>query len=127
MESLAYRSIALCRIAQVLDSVLHLAAGPSVLDEQRLGERRYQLESFTESSFLSSWQYMEAGSTPRYFSNRKEEVTEIKERDTGDEAVKEVKRHLHGSLLKRVKPSLASLEMFQEQLRAVKRKVSIWY
>lgn len=123
VESLAYRSIALCRIAQVLDSVLHLAAGPSVLDEQRLGERRYQLESFTESSFLSSWQYMEAGSTPRYFSNRKEEVTEIKERDTGDEAVKEVKRHLHGSLLKRVKPSLASLEMFQEQLRAVKRKI----
>ena len=67
---------------------------------------------------------MEGGSTPSCFSKRKEEVTE---RDTGDEAVKEVKRHLHGAHLKRVKPSLTSLEIFQEQLRAVKRKVSIWY
>ena len=54
----------------------------------------------------------------------KEGVTESEGKE--DHTVKDGTNHHHGALLKRTKPSLASLEKFQEQLKAVKRKVCIW-
>ena len=54
----------------------------------------------------------------------KEVVTESEGKK--DHAVNNGRNHHHGAHLKRTKPSLASLEKFQEQLKAVKRKVCIW-
>ena len=54
----------------------------------------------------------------------KEGVTESEGKE--DHTVKDGRNHHHGAHLKRTKPSLASLEKFQEQLKAVKRKVCIW-
>ena len=120
-ESLVYRSIALCRIAQILDSVLHLVSGPSVLAEQSFCPNRYRLESFTESSFISSWLCMETCSTQSPVCKRKDGVTESEGKE--DHAVKDGRNNHQEAHLKRTKPSLASLEKFQEQLKAVKRKV----
>ena len=37
-EQLAYRAIALCRIAQILDSVLYLVSGPSMLTDRTFAQ-----------------------------------------------------------------------------------------
>lgn len=126
-ESLAYRSIVLGRIAQVLDSALHLVTGPSVLEEQNLCPNKYGLESFTESSFISSCQSLDAGETsdPLYRSTEEEVTTShLVTENAVDDPVKDKKNHCFGRAhAKRTKSSLASLEKLQEQLKAVKRKV----
>lgn len=124
VESLAYRSIALCRIAQILDSLLYLVSGPSVLAEQSFSPSRYQLESFTESSFTSSRLYLEAGVTQSPIPKRKEKVLESERKGiVEDDFAKEGNNHLIEANLKRLKPSPASIEKCEEQLKAVKRKV----
>lgn len=134
-ESLAYRSIVLGRIAQVLDSALHLVTGPSVLEEQNLCSNKYGLESFTESSFISSCQSLDAGETSNPFprstdeevitSHLDEEVT-MSQQNTVDDPVKDEKNHCFGRAhAKRTKSSLASLEKLHEQLKAVRRKVRV--
>lgn len=123
-ESLAYRTIALCRIAQILDSVLYLVTGPSLLTEQSFCPNRYQLDSFTESSFMSSWLYLESRSSPPPINYRTEEksVSEANEKFE-TKLDKEGNNFLHEGNLKKAKHSLASLEKVQEQLKAVKRKI----
>jgi len=59
-EQLAYRATALCRIAQILDSVLYLVTGPSMLRDRTFCPHKFQLDSFTESSFVSSWLFSES-------------------------------------------------------------------
>lgn len=123
-ESLAYRTIALCRIAQILDSVLYLVTGPSLLTEQSFCPNQYQLDSFTESSFLSSWLYLESKSSSPPINYRTEEksISEANEK-VETNLDKEGNNFLHEGNLKKAKHSLASLEKVQEQLKAVKRKV----
>lgn len=126
-ESLAYRCIVLCRIAQVLDSALHLVSGPSVLAEQNFCPNKYGLESFTESSFVSSWQSWDAGSSPGpLFKPINEEATSsFVLKNAGDDLLMENTKQIHGKAHgKRTKASLLSLENLQEKLKAVKKKIS---
>lgn len=123
-ESLAYRSIVLGRIAQVLDSALHLVTGPSVLEEQNLCPNKYGLESFTESSFISSCQSLDAGETSDPFPRLTDEEVTTSQQNAVDDPVKDEKNHCFGRAhAKRTKSSLASLEKLQEQLKAVRRKI----
>lgn len=95
-----------------------------MLAEQSFCPSRYQLESFTESSFTSSWLYLDTSNSQSPLSKRKEEVSDSDEEGKlKDDFVKEGNNHLREASLKRAKPSLALLEMFQEQLKTVKRKV----
>lgn len=125
-ESLAYRSIVLGRIAQVLDSALHLVTGPSVLEEQNLCPNKYGLESFTESSFISSCQSLDVGETSDPFPRLTDEEVTTSQQNAVDDPVKDEKNHCFGRAhAKRTKSSLASLEKLQEQLKAVRRKVRV--
>ncbi|KAL9980549.1 hypothetical protein ACROYT_G009151 [Oculina patagonica] len=122
-EKLAYRAIALCRIAQILDSVLYLMSGPSVLSDKTFCPNRFQLDSFTESSFMSSWLYLETGGSQTPVSKRKEDLSKLDLEGRTDDEPKEENNHLQEVNAKKITASRASLERYREQLKSVKNKI----
>lgn len=122
-EKLAYRAIALCRIAQILDSVLYLMSGPSVLRDKTFCPSRFQLDSFTETSFMSSWLYLETGGSQTPVSKRKEDLSKLNVEGSADDEPKEQNNHLQEVNVKKITASRVSLERYREQLKSVKNKV----
>lgn len=53
-DDLAYRTVGLCRVANILDSSLHLLTGSSLLNEYTTTKNKYPMDSFNDSSFETS-------------------------------------------------------------------------
>ena len=122
-EQLAYRAIALCRIAQILDSVLYLVSGPSMLTDRTFCPNKFRLDSFTESSFVSSWQYSESSGSPRLVSKRKDGLSLCDMEGKADVSPKDETNHQQEVIVKKKTALRVSLERYKEQLRTVKNKV----
>lgn len=93
------------------------------MTEQSFCPNRYQLDSFTESSFLSSWLYLESRISPPPINRTEEKSVSEANEKVETKLDKEGNNFLHEGNLKKAKHSQASLEKVQEQLKAVKRKV----
>ena len=122
-EQLAYRAIALCRIAQILDSVLYLVTGPSMLRDRTFCPSKFKLDSFTESSFMSSWLLPESSGNQTPVSKRKEGLSKCDVEGKTDDSPKGETKHQQEVIVKKTTASRASLEKYKEQLRSVKNKV----
>lgn len=122
-EQLAYRAIALCRIAQILDSVLYLVSGPSMLKDRTFCPNKFQLDSFTESSFVSSWLFSESSGSPTPVLKKKEGLSlhDVEEKD--DDSPKDGTNHQQAVIVKKTTALRASIERYKEQLKTVKNKV----
>ena len=124
-EQLAYRAIALCRVSQILDSVLYLVAGPSTLRDRTFCPSKFQLDSFTESSFMSSWLFSKSSGSQTPVSKRKEVLSKCDVEGKTDDSPKHETKHQKELIVKKTTASRASLAKFKEQLRSVKNKVRI--
>ena len=122
-EQLAYRAIALCRIAQILDSVLYLVSGPSMLRDRTFCPNKFQLDSFTESSFVSSWLFSESSGSQSPVSKGKEGLSKCDVEEKTDDSPKDETNHNQEVIVKKTTASRASLERCKEQLKSVKNKV----
>ena len=122
-EQLAYRAIALCRIAQILDSVLYLVSGPSMLRDQTFCPNKFLLDSFSESSFMSSWLFSESRGSPTPVLKRKEGLSKRDVEGKADDSPKEETNHQQEVIVKKTTASRVSPERYKEQLRKVKNKV----
>ncbi|XP_020623627.1 uncharacterized protein LOC110061133 [Orbicella faveolata] len=122
-EQLAYRAIALCRIAQILDSVLYLVSGPSMLRDQTFCPNKFLLDSFSESSFMSSWLFSESRGSPTPVLKRKEGLSKRDVEGKADDSPKEETNHQQEVIVKKTTASRVSPERYKEQLRKVKNKI----
>ena len=122
-EQLAYQAIALFRIAQILDSVLYLVSGPSMLRDQTFCPNKFQLDSFSESSFVSSWLFSESRGSLTPVSKRKEGLSKRVVEGKADDSPKDETNHQQEVIVKKTTASGTSLERYKEQLRSVKNKV----
>ena len=122
-EQLAYRAIALCRIAQILDSVLYLVSGPSMLRDRTFCPNKFQLDSFSESSFVSSWLFSESSGSPTLVSKKKEGLSSHDVEGKADNSPKDGTNQKQEVIVKKTTALRASLERYKEQLRSVKNKV----
>ena len=121
-EELTYRATALCRIAKILDSVLYLLSGPSLLKDQSLYGCKYQLHSFTESSFTSSWLLPGSGNFS-LLSNAMEKVhvDEAKKKNSGDSC--RLNTQQQETECKETKVPQGMLDRYKEELKLIKKQV----
>ena len=134
-EELAYRTTILCRIAKILDSVLYLLSGPSLLKEQSLFTGKYTLESISESSFVSSKSLWGSNVTLGVKVSENEKSTEkvmLPVVDKDEAAVNNSKelecvRCEQQLVLKKIKLTQALQDQYKEQQKLLKRQVCEWY
>lgn len=93
-----------------------------MLKDQSFCPSRFQLESFTESSFVSSWLFLESGGSQTPVSKINEDLSE------SDVKLKEEDNRQQEENLKKIKASAqVSHERYKEQLKSVKKKVRCVY
>lgn len=132
-ERLAFRTTVLCRIAKVLDSVLYLLSGPSLLKELDFISGSNTLDSFSESSFISSrsiWGSDLPESSKSSQSEKrieKEKLPVFEKEEVAVDCSKELEyvRCEQQLILKKMKLTQALQDQYKEQHKLLKRQVRI--
>lgn len=120
-EDLAFRAVSLCRVAKILDSLLYLLSGPSLLKDIKISPSKYPLDSFGDWSFESSRVSTELAVEHRSSRASKEEMLHfeeaIRERDA------EQLRVQHELTSKKLKLTQELQDQIKEQQKFLKRQV----
>lgn len=120
-EDLAFRAVALCRVAKVLDSLLYLLSGPSLLKDIKISPSKYPLDSFGDWSFESSRVSTEMAVERQSCRTSKEEMLHFEEVISERDA--EQLRVQHELTSKKLKLTQDLQDQIREQQKVLKKQV----
>ena len=128
-DTLAYRTAVLCRIAKVLDSVLYLLSGPSLLKEQTFVNGKNTLDAFNETSFISTKCISESEllMSTKISYNKKLPVVDKVENEAEYSKDLQCIRCEQQLVLKKIKLTQALQDQYKEQQKLLKKRVFILY
>jgi cell fate regulator YaaT (PSP1 superfamily) len=115
--------VAVCRVAKILDSLLYLLSGPSLLKDIKSSQCKYPLESFDDWSFESSRTSEDIAVGQPSSKASKDEMLPFEEMISVRDA--EQLRIQHELTSKKLKLTQDLQDQFKEQQKVLKKQVIV--